>query len=326
MTQVTCPRELDDLSALLFLNELETLLGHDVVVIDFNSLRFVYPFGTLVVAIGIRSFANRRKKLLLSTAITGANRDGGAVSYLRYVGFFTFIGIDVGNNPNEARGSASYLPITTINKTELQDSGLRIQEVIENKSRQLSSIIFRGIRDASRSDVLTFCLRETIRNVFEHAETDQCIAMAQRWGGKTEIAIVDEGRGLLASLSESHHIPDDRTAISEAIKPGISRITEPENSDRWQNSGFGLYVVSELGKRYGSFTIASDNNALFIGNGPDYWASVPVSGTAVKLNLTIQDPDYFGNILQAIVNEGEELAGSIPGARKKASQMSSTSI
>lgn len=322
---VTCPRNFDDSSALLFLNELENLLDNDEIMIDFSPVKWARPFGTLLIATGIRSFVIRRKQMSLKTSAKGADFDVAALSYLRYVGFFPFIGIGIGNRPNEANGSTRYLPITRISKLELQSSGFRIQEEIEKRSRQLASIISFGYE--SRSDMLSYCFRETIRNVFEHAETDECIAMAQRWfGGNAEIAIVDEGRGLFASLSETHSINDRQTAISEAIKPGVSRVRETATSDRWQNSGFGLYVVSELGNQYGSFTIASDNNALLMTHGEKLWASAPINGTALKLNMTIPDPDYFSNIVQSIVTEGEKIADLIPGARKKASQVSSITV
>ena len=327
MVNVPCPREFDDVRVIRFLKNLEMVLQEIEVTIDFNHLFFVLPFGTLIAATGIRSFVRRRHKLGLVTIVSGAHHHRDAISYLRYIGFFPFIGIEAGNRPNEAPGSNRYLPITPISKDELQGSGLRIQDEIDKRSRQLAGVIFAGIHNETRRDMLGYCLRETIRNVFEHAGVEECVVMAQRWdNGNAEIAIVDEGRGLFASLSESHAIADQRTAISEAIKPGISRINDPCNDDRWQNSGFGLYVVSELGKKFGSFTIASDDNALLIADGENLWATFPINGTALKLSITIEDPDYFSNLIQAIVIEGEKEAGLLPGAIKKASKMSSTSV
>ena len=44
--------------------------------------------------------------------------------------------------------------------------------------------------------MVSYCLREVIRNVFEHAQTDTCTVMAQRYSdGAAEIAIIDNGMG-----------------------------------------------------------------------------------------------------------------------------------
>ena len=153
-----------------------------------------------------------------------------------------------------------------------------------------------------------------------------CFIVAQKWDdGFAEIAIADQGIGLTESLKESHKINSSEEAISLAIKPGISSDSSPENDDKWQNSGFGLYVVSELGSMMGEFALASDGKIMFASNGNTSWYDVPIHGTAVKLKINTNEADYWPNVQLQIVSQGENLAKDIPGSKKRASKMSKTS-
>ena len=150
--------------------------------------------------------------------------------------------------------------------------------------------------------------------------------MAQRWAnGIAEIAIADQGIGLSESLSLSHSVKDSKDAIGLAIKPGISSDDSEETNDKWQNSGFGLYVTSQLGVKYGEFALGSDNNIMFLSEEYQVWSDVPLSGTIVKLRVDTEDAEYFPNILLNIVKEGEAIAKTLEGAKKSASKMSTIS-
>ena len=325
VTVIACPQNWNESRTASFLTELDEAANEPDLIIDFSSLKFASPYATLLAAKVIRNVATFREMIGLKTRAQGVDSSVSAVSYLGHVGFFHFSGIDFGNKPNQAKGNLRYIPITIIRRDDLQHPDLRIQEQIKDRSRHLASVVLSGSTDDSYTDVLSYSFTEAIRNVFEHADVDECIIMAQRWeNGWAEIAIADEGRGLLASLSESHAIDDEAAAITEAIKPGISRIVEPENDDVWQNSGFGLFVISELGKRFGSFALASGSKMLLI-NRWRFWYPIPSGGTALKLRVNIPEPEYFPNILRAIVEEGEKMAASIEGARKTASKVSRSS-
>lgn len=75
-----------------------------------------------------------------------------------------------------------------------------------------------------------------------------------------EIAIVDEGIGVKKSLQKNSihraYATDDESALSYAIKAGISQaVLDPRrgnrSNDEWANSGYGLYMVSEICKELG---------------------------------------------------------------------------
>jgi len=315
------PKDLHDVNAARFINKIWRAKDEEQLVMNFSTLQFVYPSGVLIASVGIRNIVRIRAKNGLRTQTAGTGKYSGAISYLGHFGFFQFIGIDVGNNPNEAQGGKNFLPITKIEKEEFNTRNKAIQEQIAKKSYDLATVIYPCKSDISKVDMLAFCLRETIRNVFEHAQIDNCYVMAQRWrNGNAEIAIADEGIGIPNSLSISHEITNPRSAIRLAIQPGITSSAEKQSDDKWQNTGFGLYVLSEVGNSCGSFTLLSDGNMLVREGDEDTWVPTPVNGTIVKLRVTTNDSDYFPNILQNIVATGEKEAENIPGAIKFASK------
>lgn len=319
--RIYCHSQLNDLNAIRFTNDFWRARSESELVIDFSTLSFAFPSGVMVSALGIRDLIRQRHALGLTTHVAGHDTLGGAPSYLRYFGYFQFIGVDAGNQPNTAPGSGNYLPITRISLEDLQSTDVILQDQITKHAKRLTKVIYPSASDISRVDMLTFCLREIVRNVFEHAQVGECYVMAQRWGtGEAEITIADEGVGLAQSLSQAHEISSSRAAIRLAIKPGISCVTDPVNDDKWQNSGFGLYVVSEIGTRLGAFSILSNESMLLLNNQGTKWVATPSRGTIVKLRANTNEAEYFPNLLQSIVDEGEKLAEEILGARPSASK------
>ncbi|MGF2736450.1 hypothetical protein [Marinobacter sp. DUT-1] len=321
---VRCPAQFTDSNVAAFLEDLFSKIEKDHVAIDFNPIKFVYPYGTLLSAIGIREFVHERNNKGLKTTAYGTASKNSAITYLKHFCFFHFIGINEGRKVGSGEGNSRYIPITTIKEEDLRSENDIIQENITRKSFQLARIIFGKESEIMKAEMLSYCIREVIRNVFEHSEAEECILMAQKWrNGHSEIAIADQGVGIFETISKVHQVEDAAEAIKLSLKPGISKETAPENDrDKWQNSGFGLYVISELGKQFGDFSITSNTKILHRQNSKEIIRPIPVNGTAVKLNINTEDAEYFPNILHQIVEKGESLAKELPGARKSASKTS----
>jgi len=318
---INCPQELNDINATRYVNNIYRARQESELVLNFSSLNFVSPSGALILALGIRDIVGDRSKSNLETQALGARKKSGAVSYLSHFGFFQFIGLDIGNKPNEVTGGRNFLPITTIDINEFDSNKIAIQEQITTRSYELARLIYPKSVDVSRVDMLAFCLREVIRNVFEHAGTEKCHVMAQKWAsGYAEISIADEGVGIPMSLSKAHAFTNSKAALQLAIQPGITRNIEPITNDAWQNSGFGLYVMSEIGGNNGKFSLVSDKIMLVKENGESIWLPTAVNGTVVNLRANTNDSEYFPNILQLIVSKGEDEAETIPGAIKAGSK------
>jgi hypothetical protein len=325
--QIFVPRRLDHPSVLAFIQQLQQVERDPGLAIDFRIIEYVFPFPTLVVAVAIRDLIDKRHALGLGTQMLGADFERGALSYLKFFGFFQFLGMPTGNAPNQAPGGTRYLPITVITKSELEiNSGSsKIQQAIDSLSDRLARVIFPTDTQTGPAMMLSYCFREVIRNTFEHAEVEECCVMAQKWyDGEAEIAIADRGIGIFEALRTTHKLltPDDALRLS--LLPGITSASNRATGSDWDNSGFGLYVTSELGRRYGEFAIISSNRVLYTNEGSIVMEQTPLNGTVVKLKVNTQDADYFPNILGSIVQEGEKIADELDGAVKSASKKSKT--
>lgn len=310
---VYIPREISTPgSAVTFLGALHDALEQREVQLDFGHLQFAKPFATLLVADGIRDFVRRRRENGLNTYVEEASLlrgfNSNAISYLSHVGFFEYVGLPMGKRPGEASGSDAYLPITVLARAELELSSPSaiIQDLVDRECTRLARMV---LRDESQRDQLRYFFREIVRNVFEHADTDACTVMAQRYSGdQVEIAIADAGRGIRASLGEEYDALVTAQVLLSALKPGVTRVKGHQRDDRWENTGFGLYVCSRLARARGTFAIASSGGVVMLtGNGASY-ADAPVNGTAIRMVVNVADAEYFPNILQNIVDEGEREA------------------
>lgn len=322
------PTNFDDRGAMAFCQSLPELATEPDLILDFTQVRWVYPFGTLLIAHGIKHLAALRRRAGLITQVIGHKVDMGAVSYLKFFGFFRYVGVAEGQDVNEAPGGSRYLPITIVNRAGLapQPPGAVFQDAIERDCDRLAKVIFSRPAEESASVMLSYCFRELVRNSLEHARVSSCSLMAQRWdNGNAEVVIADHGVGVFASLREAHAVAAPEDALALALKPGISSGAHRATGSKWDNTGFGLYVASELGRQFGSFTLVSSERALDTRSMGEPMRVVPVPGTIVKLRIATQDAEYWPNILTNIVARGEEEAALIPGAIKTASGASKRS-
>ena len=127
---IDCPHELNDISATRYVNDIYRAKHEPELILNFSTLNFVSPSGALILALGIREIIRERLSSNLDTQALGARKKSGAVSYLSHFGFFQFIGLDVGNKPNEVAGGRNFLPITTIDINDFDNNKVAIQEQI----------------------------------------------------------------------------------------------------------------------------------------------------------------------------------------------------
>lgn len=322
-----CPSRLTDHAAIEYINQLRSQDDIPELTVDFSELRFVFPFATLLLAESIRDLVIYREQKGLHTQSptdSPAFHRSEAVSYLMHFGFFQFVGLPYGKMPNEAHGNRNYIPIRILTERELIGKSTQIQDAVQSESRNIAEMIYDN--DEERI-MLSYCFREIIRNVFEHAMIDYCTIMAQKWNygdmaGDVEIAIVDRGRGIFNSMKEAYELVSVEEAIEEALKPGTSRIRQPQNQSQWDNTGFGLYIVSQLGMMYGDFAICTNGKLVGISAKGRESYDIAFNGTAIKLRINTRDAEYFPNVLRGIVQRGEEMFYSSTGRQKQASKSS----
>lgn len=307
---IALPRYLDESGAHNLIVSISKCRSDEEVILDFSGIKWAYPYGSLICAETIRQMVAFRRQRGLRTAYLNKGVTlspiPDACNYLRHIGFFRHIGFPFGNAPGEAVGGSSYFPLTVIKSVEF---GVRLPtkkfaEAIRTKSYGLASMLFNT--DEAR-ELLAYCFREIIRNVFEHSGVSRCTIMAQKYGKRyVEIAIVDTGCGILSSLDTAYPDLDAASALSRAIEPGISSTRRDGLRGNGINTGFGLYVLSELGNQHGNFAIWSGDCQLSVfNNGKSFEARPHVNGTAVKIYVDTTDAEYFPNWFKDIVARGE---------------------
>ena len=286
---------------------------------DFSRMQNCHPFGLLVIASAIRK--NRKRFPRSSHTAIGANDSQGG-RFAATLGFFQSVGFDIGLYREESEIGYYYIPIKRITAKQLHDTyqdTIVLNEKVDLHAAALADTIVSGSPVQVRK-AIQYCLREIMRNTFEHAKTDCLWVCGQYWPSRNEaeIAILDEGIGILRSLQSNSLIKVStcQQANSLALQPGLtSKLGLKQDDDFWHNSGYGLYVASTLcAISSGYFLLSSGDSAILINNQNHIQKQVEYEanqiGTAICLNLRPTNPNLrnFQKTLDAIVAEGEEKA------------------
>lgn len=296
---------------------------------DFNWAR---PFGMLYAATVIKQFRKTYSEFPFN--IIAQNKD--AISYASHMAFFKTISesIRIGKEPGEASGNSNYIPITKIDLHQLHrneiESGnfIEMGDAIEKKASALSRILSRENKEIHA--LLTYLIREILRNIPEHSNSNIAWICGQYWNDNSaEIAILDEGIGIKESLRKNlvhkEYIKTDEDALQCAIRAGISQAFQPskknKSDDTWSNSGFGLYMVSQICKELkGTFCLASGENYIWLQHDKEIrMGKTHFQGTAVKISISTRELKNSQSIINKIAQQGENQARTIRNAFKKAS-------
>ena len=309
--RIVLPDRLVDGTVKQVARDLLDALGSERVSLCFRYITFAEPSATMSVALALRSFRQRRRQAGLDTMVEQDGLELGhrsnGVSYLAHVGFFRFLGLPYGNEPGGAPGGATYVPITVLDDAVLDGQRASPTDLLETVRSRAYALAATASSDESARDLLGYCFVETIRNVFEHAGVSECAVMAQRYPSRKEVEIVvaDEGRGVHSSLVESFPELDEQRALLRCIEPGVTRNLIERGLGKWENTGFGLFVLSELGRRAGVFSISSSGWALSVSPDGVSIEEQPLPGTVVRIRVDLTDAEFFTNWLHNIVSTGE---------------------
>ena len=217
-------------------------------------------------------------------------------------------------------------------KKEYDQGNYMVQgEALEKEAGRLAKILVH--EQPQTRKILTFLIREIMRNTPEHGKSRELwfCGQSNSLEGWVEIACVDEGIGIFKSLTENpahrKYIADGREALQWAVKAGISAAFRPSakqtSNDEWANSGFGLYMVSQICRKTGgSFQLLSGSSCLTIEKDSvledvDFWAGTGVSIRIPEAKVTDAQKLIYDTSL-----EGEKMAREIRTAFKRASKPS----
>lgn len=326
--------DLDCMKALDFCVQLQSIepLEGEKYYFDFDSVHNCDPFPMLIVSREIRKKREELKRL----ECYAKNCDN---SYAKYMKFYKACGIGLGDEVTVARGNHKYNCITKLSVEQLREEGLNsldvIQEVIDKKAKSMARILSQGDKDFEKG--LAFIIREIIRNIPEHSESDAIWYCAQYWPvyDLVELAIMDEGIGIRKSISENdcycEQISNDVDAIRLSLQPGVSGTfrgdSMPHIKSEWDNSGYGLYMVSQLcAELDASFIIASGDSAIRVrkenGKVIQEVMKTCFHGTAIQIRMRPSRIKDYDAICKKILEAGEMQAKQSKGAIHVASKPS----
>ena len=220
---------------------------------------------------------------------------------------------------------------------ELRKTSYENMEYIgETIEKEVKIILRELITSITTRNFYAYILREMMRNVPEHSEAEKIELTIYKTNNKIAFKVKDNGIGIMDSLNTNpaYNIGNDQTALSFAIRPGISRSykRDPNRDSVWQNSGFGLYMVSNIMKKIGYFQLCSGEYTVKIKgefNNNDFYKNKKIKGTEVVViineDVKINIPETLKNISQKGSEEAKERKFA-PYANIKTASQASTLI
>ena len=277
---------------------------------DFSQMQHCPPFGVLAIANAIRT--NIKKYPHAEHIPVRINETQGS-NYAHSLGLFRMLGWESGKKELNDYGQPYHIPIVKLSpellRNEYGKDAVVLGNLIEYAAEKMA-ITLTQTPSLEITKALKYCIREMVRNTFEHGKTVSVWVCGQFWPkkGRAEIAIMDEGCGIKASLQKNRRFKctSDKDANKLALQPGVSRMVGlyQDPYDDWQNSGYGLYVSSSLCTLGGHFILASGDDATFLNNRGQKNYSSTTNGTIVCLSINANHIDDLSELLKTIVSEG----------------------
>lgn len=271
---------------------------------DFSDLQHCHPFGLLLIGNAIRW--NRKHYSNAEHHLVGVGARQGT-DFAADLGFFQYIGWDIGRRTSAEDYGVRHIPIKRITIETLQKQKINsyvLGDLIDHYAGELAITL---TQDAASETTKTFqyCLREMIRNSFEHGGVKEVWVSGWFWPKRNEgeIALIDEGRGIWGSLrtNRRYKLSSDEEANKLALQPGASRMVgiEQDPYDVWQNSGYGLFLASALCCLGGYFVLGSGQNTTLINKTQQVSYSSDIRGTAICMNIRTKK---IGNLKSELEN------------------------
>ena len=244
-------------------------------------------------------------------------------SYAANVNFYESFGYCV--EKYEANGSHTYIPIREINLTDwrqqAKEKNLHYGELANQRVAKWASVVSQDIR-SDLFELVKYCLREIVRNSLEHGDGEEMWLCGQYYSGldEVELCIFDRGQGIKSSLTKNQKwmkITNDLNAIRLGILPGTSgkitnnysdEVQADEGENVWENSGFGLFITSQLARYSGIFVVASGDSYYRIEKGKISHGQFGLSGTLISIRLNVSQLERTSTRIEEIVAKGERLA------------------
>lgn len=282
----------------------------DHILLDFSHLRFASASAALALALALRRFPGNAAGHTGAIEARGVrpHSETSATSYLKHVGFFDLAGLTLGKGVGEARATSAHVPFRKISKDEFASAAdpvyRPLRTLVDERASELAVVLIGNELGDQAKRMATYVIREVVRNVFDHARVNDCYITGQRFAdGSVEIGVGDLGIGVHTSIRRRFPNVSDTEALHHAIRPGVST-SEPSGRLDNENAGFGLFVLSELG-RLGRFDLASGTAVLTVDRRGEVAQDTRFPGTYVCLNFRPDPEQDFAALFREIVYRGE---------------------
>ncbi|MGQ3887867.1 hypothetical protein ACQUW5_02400 [Legionella sp. CNM-1927-20] len=296
-------------------------------IFDFKNVAWVEPFALICLANQLK-FLRESK---IGSEFKAVNfQEGEANSYAAHMGFFRAFGLQHGKFPNEASGNDNYNPIRILNVKTLirraRDNKIRIEEELDIYARDMACKLIRN-NSNEIIKILTFSIREMLRNIIDHSDASKLAFCLQYSPSResVEFSLLDNGCGIRNSLVKNpnlKNIESDSKSLDYAVLPGVSGNFVSKgyiSDDPWENSGYGLYMASELCRRGGNFFLCSKTAGKLLDEKDEIKFSTSINGTALRLIFNLSSISSIESELSTIRRKGIKLAKEISYANIKPS-------
>lgn len=296
-----------------FYNAMQEGTEAGVVDIDFKYAHWIEPFQLLLAQSEIIRFRTEFPEVTLRCM------NYEHLTYPAHMGFFWGFGLPFGNRPGQASGNNDYIPINLLWRSEIEKESIEKEieeaEVVEHQAIRLSQILCRA-DEGELFETISYSMREVMRNVIEHSETDRLGYCAQYWPTKhkVEVCVSDWGIGIYRglSLNPDLKIESNLHALNLALMPGISgkgaivKKLKSHQKTAWTNSGYGLYMTSRLCRNGGKFLIGSGNKCLLISGSEVLELPWQGNGTLIRLVINTKSITTLSEMLAKFRREANE--------------------
>lgn len=170
-----------------------------------------------------------------------------------------------------------------------------------------------------------YALVELTRNATSHSGTaDALVCAAWSGGSMIQMAVVDTGVGILASLRGMHPaLTDAKEAIEKSLWPHYSGAFEEGLTGSGENAGLGLFFIAEMTKLIGGrLLIASRGAALLLTGDPEHesrnreeFIDGEFAGTLVVFEIPVGNVHSYDGIMERVRELARERAPKRVSAR-----------
>lgn len=285
--QVPLPTAFELSAVLRFISDLPSIEDADEFHIRCDDVKMATPFGMLLIGASLRRWreVDRKRGGQKQFRLIGVSTD----DYMNYMGFWTSISDK--ENSTERKVRKSHVPISRMRVADvLAESRRRSMppsNIMSNLSAELAELLLQE-GESTLNETIAYSIQELLRNAVDHSESESLWYCAQFWPSKdiVELAILDEGRGILNSLLENETLApkSESEAIQLSLKQGVSRINFDKIKDS-ENSGVGLFVLCELAKQSGSLFVLSNGTGILLEDGGSTEYLTTSKGVAVRLRI-----------------------------------------